>query len=258
MTRPQVVVYVTREHPVSGADQLLVFDVADRPELMTVIPGGEFDPEEALDEAARREVRESAGIETRLVRELGSAGASRFVQAVPLDAAPDEWEHGDLRCRWAPVRSEVRGDRGAFLPAILRERVVAYVTRERGGQTELLTIEHEDMPEEGVQVPAGRVDHGEDLVRAVHREVAEETGLDDVQVVRRLPHFEAEYESPHESHAFHLVAETEMPDTWAHEVHGEGADAGLVYVCRWLPLTLDLRLWNARDPMLQHLPVQGP
>ena len=258
MPRPQVVVYVTREHPVSGADQLLVFDVVDRPELMTVIPAGEINPKEGIEDSARRHVRESAGIETRLVRELGSAGASRFVQAVPLDPAPDEWEHEGLRCRWAPVRSEVRGERGAFLEAILRQRVVAYVTRERGGPTELLTIEHKNMPEEGVQVPAGRVDHGEDLVRAVHREVAEETGLDDVRVVRKLPGFEAEYESPHESHAFHLVAEAETPDTWEHEVRGEGADAGLVYVCRWLPLTVDLRLWNGRDPMLQQLPVQGP
>jgi 8-oxo-dGTP pyrophosphatase MutT (NUDIX family) len=89
----------------------------------------------------------------------------------------------------------------------------------------------------------------------VHREVAEETGLDNARVGRRLPDFEAEYESPHESHGFHLVAETETPDGWEHEVHGEGSDAGLVYVCRWLPLTLDLRLWNTRDPMLRHLPI---
>jgi 8-oxo-dGTP pyrophosphatase MutT (NUDIX family) len=92
----------------------------------------------------------------------------------------------------------------------------------------------------------------------VHREVAEETGLNDVRIVRKLPDFEAPYESPHESHAFHLVGESETPEAWEHEVLGEGSDAGLFYLCRWLPLTLDLRLWNDQDPMLQHLPVQKP
>jgi hypothetical protein len=91
----------------------------------------------------------------------------------------------------------------------------------------------------------------------VHRDVAEETGLDNARVVRKLPDFEAKYESPHESHALHLVAEAETPDTWEHEVRGEGSDAGLVSVCRWLPLSLDLRLWNGGDPMLRHLPIEG-
>lgn len=244
MARARVVVYVTREHPVTGADQLLVFDSAE-------VPTGEVDPGEPIDEAASRCVREWAGIETRLGRELGSAGGTRYVQALPLASAPDDWEHRGARCRWVPMGREVGG---AFLPAVFRQRVVAYVTRERDGRTELLTIEHKEMPEAGIQVPAGRVDPGEDLEQAVLREVAEETGLDNLRLVRKLPEFEAEYENPHESHAFHLVAETETPDTWEHEVHGEGSDAGLVYVCRWLPLTPDLRLWNGRDPMLRHLP----
>ena len=242
MTR--VVVYVTREHPVTGADQLLVVENAD-------VPAGQVDVGEALDEAASRWVREWAGIETRLARELGSAGGARYVQAVPLASTSDDWRHGGVRCRWVPIRSEVGG---AFLPALYRQRVVAYVTREREGRTELLTIEHEHMPEAGIQVPAGRVDHDEDLEQAVHREVAEETGLTGTRLVRKLPEFEAEYESLHESHAFHLTAETETPNTWEHEVHGDGSDAGLVYVCCWLPLTPELRLWNGRDPMLRHLP----
>jgi ADP-ribose pyrophosphatase YjhB (NUDIX family) len=243
VTDARIVVYVTREHPLTGADQVLVAD-AD-------VPAGEVGAGEAIDDAASRWVREWAGIDTRLARELGSDGGTRYVEAVPLRSAPDQWEHGGARCRWVPLRSAVRG---AFLPALLRKRVVAYVTRRRGGRAELLTIEHQDMPEAGVQVPAGRVDPGEDLEQAVHREVREETGLDNLRVVRKLPEFEAEYENPHESHAFHLVAETETPDSWEHEVHGEGSDAGLVYVCRWLPLTPELRLWNGRDPMLRHLP----
>jgi ADP-ribose pyrophosphatase YjhB (NUDIX family) len=243
VTRARVVVYVTREHPVTGADQLLVVESAED-------PAGDVESGEAIDDAAFRWVREWAGIETRLARELGSAGGIRYVQALPLASAPDDWQHRGALCRWVPIHAAVGGP---FLRALFRQRVVAYVTRERDGRTELLTIEHKDMPEAGVQVPAGRVDPGEDLEQAVLREVAEETGLDNLRLVRKLPEFEAEYENPYESHAFHLIAETEPPDSWEHEVHGEGSDAGLVYVCRWLPLTPDLRLWNGRDPMLRHL-----
>jgi hypothetical protein len=75
-----------------------------------------------------------------------------------------------------------------------------------------------------------------------------------VRVVAKLPDYEADYETPHVSHAFHLVAEAETPGTWDHEVRGEGSDAGLVHICRWVPLTRDLRLWNGRDPMLRYLP----
>jgi len=248
----QVVVYVTREHPVSGADQLLVCG-----ESPGVVPKGSVEAAETVEDAARRAALEATGIKTRLLRELGEDAVSRFVQSGPDGPTPDEWEHESVQCRWIPVRTELPGDAGAFLRALVRQRLVAYVTRERDGRSELLTIEHRDMPEEGVQVPAGRVDAGEDLERAVHREVAEETGLDNARVVRKLPNFEAEYESPHESHGFYLVAEAETPDTWEHEVRGEGSDAGLVYVCRWLPLSLDLRLWNGRDPMLRHLPIEG-
>lgn len=243
MTR--IVVYVTREHPVSGADQLLV--------TAELVPVAEIEPDGEIEQAARRAVLETAGLQTQVTRELGSEGGSRFVQAVPLGSTPDDWEHGGARWRWAPVRTELAAN-AAFLHAVLRKRVVVYVTRERDGRAELLTIEHKDLPEEGIQVPAGRVDPGESLEEGVLRELAEETGLEGARVVGELPDFEAEYETPHESHAFHLVAETDTPDTWEHEVHGSGSDAGLVYVCRWVPLTTDLRLWNVGDPMLRFLP----
>ena len=248
MTASHLVVYVTREHPVTGADQLLVDEPA------ASVPEGAASVGETMQDATRRMVLEATGIETRWVEELGEEGESRFVQAVPVEATRDDWEHQSVRWRWVPVHTELSGGQGAFLPALVRERVVAYVTREGLGRLELLTIEHWDMPEAGIQVPAGRVDRAESLEQGVKREVAEETGLEDVRVVAKLPDFEADYESPHVSHAFHLVAEAETPGTWEHEVHGEGSDAGLVYICRWVPLTRDLRLWNGRDPMLRYLP----
>lgn len=251
MTPSNVVVYVTREHPETGADQLVVLGGPT-----PIVPGGQVDPEEPIEAAARRSVLEKTGIEIRPVRVLGSAGASRFLQAAPIGPTAGEWEHRQVRWRWAEIRPdlELSGDHGLYLGALFRQRVVAYVTREREGRIELLTIEHEQYPDEGVQVPAGRIELGESLEDGLRRELAEETGLEHFRIVQELPGFESEYESFCENHAFHVVAGEETPKTWRHEVHGEGADAGLVYICRWLPLTADLPLWNRRDPMLRHLP----
>ncbi|MEU9336629.1 NUDIX domain-containing protein [Streptomyces sp. NPDC048290] len=66
-----------------------------------------------------------------------------------------------------------------------RIRVAAYVVRQRV-VPELLVFDHVDMPEAGTQVPTGGVRAGEGLEMAVLREVAEESGLPAVRVVRRI------------------------------------------------------------------------
>ncbi len=142
--------------------------------------------------------------------------------------------------------------------ALVRQRAVAYVTRECNGRTELLTIAPEGFPEAGVEVPAGRLDHGETLEEGLFRELAEETGFTGARIVKELPDFECTYESYSRNHAFHLVAEEDTPASWRHVVHGDGVDSGMVHVCRWVSLTEDLELWNARDPMLAKLGVRPP
>jgi ADP-ribose pyrophosphatase YjhB (NUDIX family) len=276
--RPRVIVYVTRENPRTAFDELLVFDVLDRPELTGIVPGGGVEPGESLDDAVVREVQEETGLAVRPVRELGVAEQpgrldprflheTHFFQAALTRPAPEEWEHeleatsgsiesGRIRCRWIYLRpdTEVWGkNRGEFIHALIRRRVVAYVTRELDGRMELLTIEAEKYPEEGVQVPAGRIDHWETLEEGLRRELAEETGLTDARIVRELPDFECTYRTYSHNHAFHLITEEETPDAWEHRIRGEGADSGLIHLCRWLPLTPELKLWNAPDPMLQHL-----
>jgi 8-oxo-dGTP pyrophosphatase MutT (NUDIX family) len=132
-----------------------------------------------------------------------------------------------------------------------RQRVVAYVTRERDGVKELLVFDHCDDPSAGTQVPAGRVDPGETLEECLTRELDEEAGLRG-RIVRELrrPDWPAKYEN----HAYELQIEGgEASDSWEHEVHGKGDDAGLVFVYRWEPVRPDLILFNRRDPMLELL-----
>jgi 8-oxo-dGTP pyrophosphatase MutT (NUDIX family) len=63
------------------------------------------------------------------------------------------------------------------------EKITAFVTREGPAGLELLVFRH---PHAGIQLPAGTVDEGETHEQAVLREVREETGLENVRVVRYI------------------------------------------------------------------------
>jgi ADP-ribose pyrophosphatase YjhB (NUDIX family) len=135
------------------------------------------------------------------------------------------------------------------------ERVLAYVTREREGRKELLVFDHRDHPSAGTQVPAGRLEPGEELEAALLRELEEESGLANARVVRKFGTF-APHELPHgrryTNHAYEVAAEG-APDAWEHVVAGDGDDAGLVFVYRWVPLSPEPKLWGGSDPVLVQL-----
>jgi 8-oxo-dGTP diphosphatase len=134
-----------------------------------------------------------------------------------------------------------------------RRRVVAYITREREGSRELLVFEHRDHPDEGLQVPAGRLEPGEELEAGLLRELEEESGLTNVRILGELPGFEDHYPSRYENHGFHVVLDEEAPDQWEHVVIGEGDDAGLVFRYRWIPITADPHLFGRPHPLLTNL-----
>lgn len=133
-----------------------------------------------------------------------------------------------------------------------RQRVLAYVTRERDGRKELLVFDHPDT-DGGTQVPAGRVDAGETLEEGLRRELHEESGLEDVDVLRELPILgEWVAASRYEDHAFELRLCGDAPDVWHHVVHGAGEDVGLVFRYRWVPVEAPLTLWGG-DPTYTQL-----
>jgi ADP-ribose pyrophosphatase YjhB (NUDIX family) len=136
-----------------------------------------------------------------------------------------------------------------------RPRVLAYVTREREGRTELLVFDHRDHPEAGTQVPAGRLEPGEGLEEGLRRELHEEAGLADIRIVRELPVLgDWVARSEYENHAFEVrVDGDDAADTWEHVVHGDGDDAGLVFCYRWVEVEPGLDLWGGLDPTYEQL-----
>lgn len=123
---------------------------------------------------------------------------------------------------------------------MLRQKVQAYVTRERDGRTELLVFEHADFPDAGIQVPAGSIDPGETPDHAVLRETFEESGLSDVAIVKYLgcfPWFHASVQTVHQRHVYHLAVTAPMPDRWEHIVSAGAEDKGLRFVCCWMPVS---------------------
>jgi len=251
-----------------------VFDVPGEPELKAIVPGGGIEEGASVEETAVREAREETGLIVKALRVVGvveNPGPQEpdfFVQAAPTEELPDTWEHeipgqdGEpsyvVVCRWVPVSADVEvwGQRGAFVQALVRERVVAYVTRQGPSGLALLTIEQGDI-DAGTQVPAGRLDPGESPEQGLAREVEEETGITGVSIVRRLAdadEFERLYgRGAHRSHAFHAEVADGGPDEWEHRVGGSGADAGAVYRCRWVRLDECPPLWGDDDPLVEKL-----
>lgn len=63
------------------------------------------------------------------------------------------------------------------------QKVTAFLTRWQEDGPELLVFQH---PLAGIQLPAGTVEFNESLENAVIREVAEETGLEDIEIISYL------------------------------------------------------------------------
>lgn len=95
----------------------------------------------------------------------------------------------------------------------IRQRVLAYITRNKRGITQLLVFEHADFPDAGIQVPAGGVETGEALEEAAVREVQEETGIENARIVRKLTEEKNEAGNAN-NHVFHLIAPADLANTW--------------------------------------------
>ena len=140
----------------------------------------------------------------------------------------------------------------------MKQKVVAYITRSRLGKTELLVFVHRDFPEAGLQVPAGTVEPGEMLEAALHREIAEESGLTALSLRRKLGESDEPQWDSHR-HYYWLESPADTPDRWdwltndyhddAHRQRGQA----LVFSYHWIALTPTVTLAGNQHKLLSAL-----
>lgn len=101
---------------------------------------------------------------------------------------------------------------------------------------ELLLFSHVDFPEVPLQVPGGGIDPVEEPHAAAIRELREESGLQNLPLMRSLgvskvPSLASPGEILHR-HAY-LFNGNELPDRWMHIVTGNGKDHDLRFEYGW-------------------------
>ncbi|SDC66397.1 NUDIX hydrolase [Shouchella lonarensis] len=121
------------------------------------------------------------------------------------------------------------------------KKALAYITRYRDGEWQLLVYKHRDDPESDIHVPGGGVEKNEDEKEAAVREVFEETGLTNIEYVRRIGVYKyfSTYRNEYQRRFVYHFKEKEdglIPDRWEYVVKCDGKDNGWVFQFFWLPI----------------------
>ncbi|MEM9752712.1 MAG: 2-dehydropantoate 2-reductase [Planctomycetota bacterium] len=171
------------------------------------------------------------------------AGQEMEVEAIvgdPLRAARDV---ADADPRWIyGLYAELRAHASADDFAEPVRKACACVIRDDLDDPKLLVFS-EDGP---TQLPKGSVEANESPDAAVLRELAEETGLTDVETLSALEPMrlvttcgdgnDPEPEELQIWHAFLLRPTAPVSETWKHCITGDGEDRGITVRCWWMPL----------------------
>ena len=119
-----------------------------------------------------------------------------------------------------------------------KTKVISYIFRtNKDSIREVLVFLHRDFPEAGIQVVGGTVDAGEELVPALLRELAEESGLtalaSDCHFLGETTYYRKDIPEKNLRH-YYEVKIGGLPDSWSHTVQSDGADNNMVFNFYWL------------------------
>lgn len=149
----------------------------------------------------------------------------------------------------------------------LRRVAVGFILRQHAGAVQLLTHSFAHDPDIPWRVPGGGVDKGETPEEALMREIAEETGLQELTILRKLgvhTYYKPYVRANVERHDFLLSTGNLLPDTWKWEVVGKGQDAGETFIYHWLStdklerLSDELRTFVTPGHIPELFQVPGP
>ena len=138
-------------------------------------------------------------------------------------------------------------------------KVYAYIT---SPENQLLVFKHMDFPEAGIQVAGGTVELGEAVEQAVMREAQEETGLSDLQLVRKLGISHRDMKAfglsvIHERHYYHLTHQMAAGSEWIgyEETPSDGSPAPIALWFYWIDIAQTGVLIGGLDEMIPNLPT---
>lgn len=128
------------------------------------------------------------------------------------------------------------------------QKVGIFVIRNSSARrAELLLFTHVDYPDAPIQIPGGTIEAGEDPYAAAQRELAEESGLSGLPLIRHLGVSEAvapiDAKTILQRHCY-LFDGSGIADHWIHTVDGGEEDTGLRFEYRWHAIPLEFRLVN--------------
>lgn len=112
--------------------------------------------------------------------------------------------------------------------------VTGYILRnEKSCTEEILTVSFKHL----LRIPGGGLEKHESLKEALYREIKEETGLTNLDVVRELEtclYYKPFSKRMVERHNYLLVSNQNTSDHWQHRVTGNGGDFGLQASLKWI------------------------
>lgn len=137
----------------------------------------------------------------------------------------------------------------------VKDKVLCYIVRDG----RLLVFRHTayTYEEVGIQVPAGSVRAGETPEEAALREAAEETGLKEFKIVRKLGEFEYDM-TPYRlevqrRHVFHLELAEAVPERWQSQEDHDGEQPPTHFECFWILLEVAHILQSGQGALLYRL-----
>ena len=130
------------------------------------------------------------------------------------------------------------------------------IRHDADGTCELLVLELKSIGYEYYRLPGGNVEAGETPLQAAHRETREESGIENLQFIRRIGktgYFKPYIQSDVERTDFLFNADPHLPDKWEH-VGTVGPESGVVFAFSWI----SHEYISMVDPELRTFLTAGP